>query len=152
MLLAQEETFGPVLAVTVVENEQAAVQVNNDTTFGLTASIWTRSRKRGMRVAQALQVGHVSLNSHLVISGVSEIPWGGVKDSGYGRLHGVDGLLAMTQSRSIDAARIEVDVEPFAYPYNGFKRGLIRRGIHILYGPTLRDRLKGLLPAPGKSG
>ncbi|MBN2470627.1 MAG: aldehyde dehydrogenase family protein [Anaerolineae bacterium] len=145
MLICQEETFGPVLGVTIVEHDQAAVQANNATDFGLTASVWTRSQQRGMRVAEQLHVGHVSLNSHLVISGVAEVPWGGVKDSGYGRLHGVEGLLAMTRSRTVDFARLPLQLEPFTYPYNGFKRGLIRRGISLLYAPGWQEKLKGLL-------
>ncbi len=145
MLFCQEETFGPVLGVTIVDDEQAAVRINNATDFGLTASVWTRDHERGMRIARQLHVGHVSLNSHLVISGVAEVPWGGVKDSGYGRLHGEEGLLAMTRSHTIDFSRLPLQVEPFAYPYNGFKRDLIRRGISLLYAPTWREKFRGFL-------
>lgn len=142
MRICREETFGPVVAVLQAEDEQDAIRLNNDSAFGLTASVWTRDRERGLRVARQLRVGHVSVNSHLVISGISEVPWGGVKESGYGRMHGEEGLLQMTCSQTVDVERVRLPVEPFWYPYHLAKLSLARRLVDALYGPTLKDRLR----------
>lgn len=142
--ISHSESFGPVIVVNVVEDDEAAVLANNDTTFGLTASVWTQDEARGMRIARQLAVGHASVNSHLLISGVAEVPWGGVKESGYGRTHGPEGLLEMTYTQTLDTETARLPLDPFSYPYNTFKRGLIRRLIDVLYGPAWRDKLRGL--------
>lgn len=145
MRICREETFGPVISVFVVEDEQEAVKLNNATDFGLTASIWTRDRRRGMRVARQLEVGHVSVNDHLIISGISELPWGGIKASGYGRTRGWEGLQSMTYTQTIDVDKSPFSVAPFWYPYNAIRAGLLKRVTHGLYGPSLRDKLRALL-------
>ncbi|GAB4573476.1 MAG: aldehyde dehydrogenase family protein [Anaerolineae bacterium] len=145
MRICQEETFGPVIAVMVVDDEDEAVHLNNATVYGLTASIWTRNKARGMALAHRLNVGHVSINEHMVISGVPEVPWGGVKSSGYGRMHGRAGLLEMTYSQTIDVKRFPTPFEPFWYPYSASKQALLRRAVSLLYGTTLLDKLRGLL-------
>ena len=146
MRICREETFGPVIAVTAVEDEEEAVRRANDSPFGLTASVWTRDRQRGLRLARRLAVGSVSINEHLLVSGVPETPWGGVRESGYGRTKGREGLLEMTYSQTINVDRVRLPVELFWYPYNPLKRALFHRAIDVLYGPTLRDKLRALLP------
>lgn len=148
MRICQEETFGPVILVVPVKDAAEAVRLSNASTFGLTASIWTEDRDYGLWLAERLQTGTVSINEHLLVSGVAEMPWGGVKESGYGRTQGAEGLLGMTYSQvvTVDRFRLPRALELFWYPYTPFKRALIRRGIHALYGPTWRDRLRALLP------
>ncbi|NIC00342.1 NAD-dependent succinate-semialdehyde dehydrogenase [Halobacterium sp. R2-5] len=78
-----EETFGPVAAIWEVEDESAAIEKANDTQFGLGASVWTRDRERGERVARAVDAGCVYVNQ--LVKSDPRVPFGGVKESGYGR-------------------------------------------------------------------
>jgi succinate-semialdehyde dehydrogenase/glutarate-semialdehyde dehydrogenase len=78
-----EETFGPVAAVIEVEDEDAAVAKANDTNFGLGASIWTEDRQRGERIARRIDAGCTYVNQ--LTKSDPRVPFGGVKDSGYGR-------------------------------------------------------------------
>jgi betaine-aldehyde dehydrogenase len=81
--IVQQEIFGPVLTVQPFSGEQEALQWANSTSYGLSASVWTNDVKRALRVSRALQFGVVWINDHM--SQVSEMPHGGIKDSGYGK-------------------------------------------------------------------
>jgi acyl-CoA reductase-like NAD-dependent aldehyde dehydrogenase len=83
MAIAQEEIFGPVALVMIVENEDEAIAVANSTEFGLGASVWTKDVKRGERVARQLEAGTVFVNS--IVKSDPRMPFGGVKESGIGR-------------------------------------------------------------------
>lgn len=144
MRVFQEETFGPVVAVLPFDTLDEAVTLNNATEFGLIASIWTRDERAALRLTPRLKVGNVAINAHLEATGLTSTPWGGIKASGYGRSHGPDGLLEMTYSQTINADRFGFLHEPFWYPYTPVKRSFFSRLIHLLYGPTWRDRLKAL--------
>lgn len=85
MLVMKEETFGPVLAVARVKDEADAIRRANDSPFGLTGSVWTKDLTRGERVARLLEVGVAYVNNHSFTGGaVPELPWTGVKETGYG--------------------------------------------------------------------
>ncbi|MBD3378698.1 aldehyde dehydrogenase family protein [candidate division KSB1 bacterium] len=101
MKVMREETFGPVLAVMPVTDLEQAVQLANDSEFGLTASIWTRNRSLADRIALKLAAGVVTVNDHLMSHGLPETPWGGYKQSGIGRTHGELGFKEMVQSKVI---------------------------------------------------
>jgi betaine-aldehyde dehydrogenase len=79
----QKEIFGPVMTVQRFTDEEQALQWANSTSYGLSASVWTNDVKRALRVSRALQFGVVWINDHM--SQVSEMPHGGIKDSGYGK-------------------------------------------------------------------
>lgn len=103
MRLMREETFGPVLPVMAVESDEQAVQLANDSKFGLAASIWTRNRARGHAIAARLQAGTVMVNDVISCYGISEAPHGGVKASGLGRTHGRFGLEEMVWVKYVDS-------------------------------------------------
>jgi acyl-CoA reductase-like NAD-dependent aldehyde dehydrogenase len=94
-----EEPFGPLLPIVAFSTEAEAVQVANNTRFGLTASVWTRDTSAMKRIAAQLDVGMVRHNSHTAMS--SGIPWGGSKESGIGRMKTKEGLREFTNVKVI---------------------------------------------------
>lgn len=96
------ETFGPVVAVTVVDDADAAVAAANDTEYGLNASVMSGSRARARRVAARLKAGSVNINEgYRATFGSIDAPMGGVKQSGLGRRNGLDGLLRFTEATTV---------------------------------------------------
>lgn len=99
MEIAQQEVFGPVLIAMAFENEAEAVQLANDTRFGLAGAVWSQDVARAHRVAGQLRAGTVWINSYKAISVMS--PFGGFGDSGFGRSSGLDGLREYTVPQSV---------------------------------------------------
>ncbi len=102
MQLMREETFGPVLPVMKFSTVDEAVALANDSTMALTSSVWTRDLKRGREIASRIHAGVTTINDHLYTHGLSELPWGGWKESGLGRTHGEEGLLEMTHAKCVN--------------------------------------------------
>lgn len=98
--LAQEEVFGPVLAAMCFEDEDQAVQMANATHFGLVAGVWTRDGARQFRMAKRVKAGQIFINNYGAGGGV-ELPFGGVKSSGYGREKGFEALLGFTTLKTV---------------------------------------------------
>lgn len=98
--VAQEEIFGPVLAVMPFTSEHEAIRMANDTRYGLAAALWTRDGARQLRVARKLVSGQVFVNCFGAGGGV-ELPLGGVKHSGHGREKGMEALLGVTRLKTI---------------------------------------------------
>ncbi|MGB6243086.1 MAG: aldehyde dehydrogenase family protein [Castellaniella sp.] len=98
--LIQEEIFGPVLAAQSFRTESEALALANDTAYGLVAGVWTRDGARQMRLARQLRCGQVFINNYGAGGGV-ELPFGGVKSSGYGREKGFEALLGFTTLKTI---------------------------------------------------
>lgn len=99
------ETFGPVVAVTIVDSEQEAIRLANDSEYGLNASVLSGSRAHARRVARQLHFGSVNINEgYRAVFGSVDAPMGGVKDSGLGRRNGHEGLLRYVEARTIAEA------------------------------------------------
>lgn len=97
MLLMKDETFGPVVGVMKFIDNGEAVRLANDSYLGLTGSVWSRNQKKAEEIARKIQAGVVTINDHLMSHGMAETPWGGFKQSGWGRSHGKFGFDEMTQ-------------------------------------------------------
>ena len=97
--LAAKEVFGPVLTLDTFEDEDEAILKANNTRYGLAASVWTGDLKRAQRMAHRIQSGTVWINAHNRL--FAEAETGGYKESGFGRLHGVEGLEAFLQTKHI---------------------------------------------------
>ncbi len=106
MDVCREETFGPVASVYRVGSDAEAIERANDTEYGLNASVWTRDIARGRTIARAIKAGSVNVNDgHGAAYASTAAPMGGMKASGLGRRHGVEGLLKYTEPQTIAVQR-----------------------------------------------
>lgn len=120
-----QETFGPVVSLYRVSGDDEAIAAANDSSYGLNASIWTRDRARGRSIAVRLQAGLVNINeAYAAAWGSVDAPMGGVKGSGPGRRHGVDGLLSNTWSQTVASQRLWPIGERGALRGRRFQRGM----------------------------
>lgn len=119
MEIYKEETFGPVLPVIKVKSDAEAIRLANDHQYGLTGSVWTQDRERGLRIASAMECGQVMVNDVVISVGNPVLPFGGVKSSGFGRYHGPEGLLSFVHQKAIMADRGLLNGEPLWFPYAG---------------------------------
>ncbi|MGX7679407.1 aldehyde dehydrogenase family protein [Jatrophihabitans sp. DSM 45814] len=101
-----EETFGPVVAITKVDNLEQAIALANSGSYGLGASVF--SKRQGPKIARRLTAGMVSINSVLTFAFIPALPWGGSGTSGFGRIHGPDGLREFARSRAITQQRYRI--------------------------------------------
>lgn len=144
MCVINEEIFGPLLAVKKVESVEEAIARANASKLGLTASVWTRNRRKGRAIAARLEVGSVTINDHLMSHGLAETPWGGWKESGIGRTHGYIGLEEMTQPRCVvDDILPRVQKNMWWYPHNKKVYNGLKGGLTFLYGRGLGKRIVG---------
>jgi len=117
MRAMQEETFGPTLPIGTFKTEEEAIRLANDSEFGLTASVWTRDRAKGKRVAEKIEAGSVCINEVLYTHGIGQTPWGGFKNSGRGRTHGLEGLMELVQPQHIHTNRLGILPDAWWMPY-----------------------------------
>jgi len=97
--VAREEVFGPVAAVIPFEDEADAIRISNDTPYGLSGSIWTRDGARALRVARATEAGVISVNANTSVR--VQTPFGGFKQSGFGRELGMHALEGYSEVKSV---------------------------------------------------
>src|SRR6266404_4849243 len=117
MMLFQEETFGPILALQSVRDAESAIARANDSPFALSASVWTGDTRRGEEIAKRLRAGAVMVNDAISYFAIAEAPHGGCGASGWGRTHGKAGLLEMVQTKYIDVDRLPQREKPWWYRY-----------------------------------
>jgi succinate-semialdehyde dehydrogenase/glutarate-semialdehyde dehydrogenase len=131
MKLMREETFGPVLPIMTFKTDEEAIRLANDSIYGLTASIFTRDIARGRRIAEKIDAGTVMVNEVVYTHAVAQTPWGGVKQSGYGRTHGHLGLLEMVTAQHIHVNLVPGIPDVWWFPYSkqagALFRGFARR-------------------------
>ncbi|RLA53772.1 MAG: carnitine dehydratase [Gammaproteobacteria bacterium] len=111
MRIAQEEVFGPVLAIIPFDDEEEAIAIANDIDFGLAAGVWTESIKRALKVSSAIRAGTVWVNTYRAMSYMS--PFGGYKKSGVGRENGIDAMYEYLQTKSVWISTADDVPNPF---------------------------------------
>ena len=121
--LMQDETFGPVVVLSEVADQEAGVKAVNDSRYGLTASVWTRKLDRGERLAREMNVGVVMINNHGFTGAIPALPWAGVKESGYGVTNSHFALDHLTRPLAVIHDRKTSKTELWWYPYS---KGLVR--------------------------
>jgi len=129
-----EETFGPTLVINRVATMQEAIALTNASRYGLGASVW--SKRNGKKIARSLACGMVSINSVIAFAAVASIPFGGVKDSGYGRIHGPEGIFEFTYARSVVRTRFYL---PLAF--TSFRRTAGNDKLIVRVNKILKGRL-----------
>lgn len=145
MDVMREETFGPVLPILRVADEEEAVRRANGTPFGLDASVWSRDRERARRIADRLIAGTVLINDHLINYAIPDIPFGGVGHSGFGRVHGPEGLREMVRPKAIVEDRLSLNPEPHWFEEGGSGLGFARALMELRHGHAFGHRLRGAL-------
>lgn len=150
MRIMREEVFGPVLPIVVVDSDDEAVKLANDSEFGLGASVWTADRQKGERIARRIESGMVWINDHSYSHGACQCSWGGVKDSGLGRSHSKFGFYECVNIKL-------VSWEPglardfWWHPYDETLGDAVRSSARLIYGrnghrlAALKDGLGPLL-------
>ena len=147
MKIASEETFGPVVAVMKFTTEEEAIELANDSAYGLSASVWSKDKARAESVARALKVGNVSINNHMITEANAALPFGGVKDSGFGRFKGDEGLLTFCNTKSIVVDSQGKVIDPHWYPFTKSKYTLLNNLLGSYFGRK-KKWLKFLMNAP----
>ena len=137
MKVMREETFGPVLPIMRVRDVDEGLAFANDSPYGLNANVWTRSKRRGTRLAKAIESGCAVVNDCMINYGVTESPFGGVKQSGIGRVNGEQGLLGMCHTRSILIDRVGARSEALWFPYSARKTAWMKRILRAIWGTSV---------------
>jgi acyl-CoA reductase-like NAD-dependent aldehyde dehydrogenase len=143
----REETFGPLLPVMRVADAEEALELANDSSYGLSATVWTQDRERAAALARRLEVGAVLVNDAMANIFQLEVPHGGWRDSGVGsRYGGADGIRKYCRTQALLTGRMDLKSEPQWYPYSPAKgRGLSR--LSLLLGARDWRRRLGLRPS-----
>ncbi|MBU6267538.1 MAG: aldehyde dehydrogenase [Sphingomonadales bacterium] len=115
MKVAAEEIFGPVLSIIPFTDEEEAVQIANDTPYGLASGVWSQDINRCMRMMHAIRSGVVWVNTYRVAA--SQLPFGGMKNSGYGRVRGHEGILEWMQTKTVFIDYSGDKRDPFAMKF-----------------------------------
>ncbi|HOF39625.1 MAG TPA: aldehyde dehydrogenase family protein, partial [Candidatus Hydrogenedentes bacterium] len=148
MSIARDESFGPVVTVNKFKTEQEAIELANDSPFGLSASVWSADLERAERVARSLLTGNVSINNVLATQTNSGLPFGGVKDSGFGRYRGSFGLHAFSNVKSLVIDKQSPKTELNWYPYSRKKLELFSELMAVAFSgkpfALLRTAVAGL--------
>ncbi|HZR83014.1 MAG TPA: succinic semialdehyde dehydrogenase [Candidatus Binatia bacterium] len=134
MELMRDETFGPVIPIMRVRDEEEALRLANDSPYGLSSSVFTRDKEHGVEIAKRIEAGTAVVNDCLIGAQITEVPFGGVKDSGIGGRNGPDFLKKYCHAQSIVVDRFGTKKEPNWYPTPAWVGKALDRGLRFFYG------------------
>lgn len=143
MRIMREETFGPVLPIMKVRDADEAIRLANDSAFALGGSVWGK-RAPAERLAKRLRSGMVSINDTLMNGVIAGLPFGGLKESGYGRVYGDEAIREMSWPRGVSVDR--AGLREFGYyPLHRFGTNRMRGLVQLLSAPGVRNKASGLM-------
>lgn len=142
--LHRREIFGPVLAVTSVEDDVDAVRIARLSPYGLNSSIWSRDTVRARMLAERLNCGAVVINDVMTNMGLP-LPYGGTGFSGYGRLLGTEGLLEFVRTKSVVDSWLTLRREPYWYPYTQSRYRRLHRLVRATFAVGLAKRIRAIV-------
>ena len=131
-LAVREETFGPTLTVTKVRDADEAVTLANATSYALAGAVF--SKRRGMELARRLRSGMTSINTVQAFAGIPGLPFGGSGESGFGRIHGEDGLREFTRAKAITRQRFAPPMNLMTFDRTEKVDKAVARVIRLLHG------------------
>ncbi|MCL5267977.1 MAG: aldehyde dehydrogenase family protein [Bacteroidetes bacterium] len=142
--LMNDETFGPILPIIKFTSDEEAVRLANNSRFGLSASVWTADKRRGMAIARRLQTGAVILNDVISYYGNSDGVVGGPKESGTGHVHGREGLLEMVYPKYYEVERARRTKKLWWYRYDAALLSFFEAATDFLFSKSLFKKTKSL--------
>ncbi len=146
MTVMREEIFGPIVPIMSVATEDEAVRLSNDSHLGLNAYVFSADREHGRRLAERVEAGSVLVNDVISNGGCPDVPFGGIKQSGFGRAMGDDSLREMCDSRHISVDRVATSKDPLWFPYSDKSYAWFKRGLRAMFsGGGLLKKLGDLL-------
>ncbi len=144
MDIVTHEIFGPVMLVFKAKNDTEAVRLANSTPFGLHSSVITKSRSRGEKIASQLEAGATCINDFGICYLNQNLPFGGVKYSGFGRMNGRDGLRAYTNHKAVLVDRLPIEIPPVLFPVGKYDYELAKQMINLMFKGGVVSRLRAL--------
>ncbi|OXM52374.1 aldehyde dehydrogenase family protein [Amycolatopsis alba] len=128
----KEETFGPTVTIAKVRDMDEAVEKANDTKYGLGSTVFSKSR--GLELAARLRTGMTSINAPLSFAGIASLPFGGVGDSGFGRIHGPEGLREFARPKAVARQRFTAPIVLTSFSRKEKTDALVAKLITVLHG------------------
>jgi acyl-CoA reductase-like NAD-dependent aldehyde dehydrogenase len=128
------ETFGPEICIMRVKDAEDAIKKANASSYGLSASVFTKDKKRGQKIAKKIQAGSVCVNDVMTNYITADLPFGGVGISGIGRVHGPEGLRSFCQTQAVLVNRFGLKREPWWNPISKRTKKLFKTVTKTIYG------------------
>jgi succinate-semialdehyde dehydrogenase/glutarate-semialdehyde dehydrogenase len=140
--VVQEEIFGPIVSVNSFSTDEEGLALANDCQFALSGSVWTMDMARGRKIAERMSGGTVSVNNVAYTYGLASTPWGGSRQSGYGRTHGQLGFQELLEPHHVHVDSGKFAQELWWYPYDKEKSEANRIMLDLCFG---KNKVRSLL-------
>ena len=145
MRIMNEEAFGPVMSICRVEDEAEAIRIANATEYGLSSSVFSKDHARARRIAKEIVAGSTCINDWALMYMVQDLPFGGIRGSGYGRLNGREGLRACTNVKAVIEDRLPLHRAIELFPGRRYDYEVTREGVRLLYARGLGNKIDALV-------
>jgi succinate-semialdehyde dehydrogenase/glutarate-semialdehyde dehydrogenase len=137
MELMREETYGPVLPIMRVRDEEEAIRLATDTRFGLSGTVWTRDKRKGCEIGERIGTGSVCVNEVALTYGIQDVPLGGCKESGLGQVNSEIGLRSFCHPLPIVVKRFGGKKVHRGFPYQRKAEDRLQRFMRLFWGSRL---------------